>query len=100
MSNKAFAALAYIFWIPSLYIVLTELRKREFIGFHGGQALRLWLWIFVIFFSFRFLVNLIWGVFYVPGLDILENLLGLGLWAYAAYCGWRCYQGISFIIPH
>ena len=87
-------------WIPSLYIVLSEKRKGEFIGFHGGQALLLWTGIFVIFFAVRLLVNLIWSFFYIPYLDLIEVLVAFGLWGYALYCGLRAYQGLTFELPH
>jgi len=94
------SALAYIFWIPSLYIVLTEKRKEEFVGFHGGQALLLWTAIFILFFAVRFLVNLLWSVFYIPYLDLLEVLAGAVMWGYAVYCGYRSFRGQTFKIPH
>lgn len=100
LSDRFLAAAAYIFWVPSLYIVLTDKRRAEFIGFHGGQALILWTVIFIIFFAVRFLVNLIWSVFYIPYLDIIEILTGASLYGYAVYCGWRAYQGADFKIPH
>jgi len=89
MKNKTLAALAYIFWVPSLYIVLTEMRREEYVGFHGGQALLLWTWIFVVFFLLRFLVNLVWRFYYVPYLDVLEILFGFCAWGYAFYCALR-----------
>ena len=89
------AALAYILWIPSLYIVLSEKRKGEFIGFHGGQALLLWTGIFITFFAVRLLVNLIWGFYYIPYLDLVEVLAASGLWGYAFYRGLRAYRGMS-----
>ncbi|MDD5594264.1 MAG: hypothetical protein PHG97_05955 [Candidatus Margulisbacteria bacterium] len=100
MRDKTLAALAYVLWIPSLYIVLTEKRRDEFVGFHGSQALVLWTGIFIVFFAVRFLVNLIWSFFYVPYLDVLEILTGTVLYGYALYCGYRCYQGLSFRIPN
>lgn len=90
--DKTLVFLAYILWIPSLYIVLTEKRKEEFVGYHGGEALVLWLKIFLAFFAVRFLVNFIWGFYYLPGLELLEVVAAMGLWGYAVYCGWRCYQ--------
>jgi uncharacterized membrane protein len=100
MKDKTLAALAYALWIPSLYIVLTPRRRAEYLGFHGGQALLLWTGIFVIFFTVRFLVNLIWSVFYIPFLDTLEVVTGTALWGYALYCGYRCLVGIEFRLPH
>jgi len=100
MNNKTLAAAAYILWIPSLYIVLTEKRKEEFVGFHGGQALVLWTLIFLAFFLTRALVNLIWSFIYIPYLDLLEILVASVGWGYAVACGIRSYQGTMFTIPN
>lgn len=99
-SDKALAALAYILWIPSLYIVLTEKRRQEFVGFHGGQALIMWSAIYVIFFAVRFLVNLVWSYYYLPFLNLLEVLTGALFYGYALYCGYRCFLGQSFKLPN
>ena len=100
MKDKIFAALAYIFWVPSLYIVLTEKKREGFIVSHAEQALLLWIYIFLIFFALRFLINLLWSVFYIPYLELTEVLAGAGLWGYAVYCGYRSSLGLSFKIPH
>lgn len=99
-NSKLLAALAYVAWIPSLYIVLTESRRDEFVGFHGAQALLLWTIIFLSFFAMRFLVNLVWSLIYIPYLDLLEVVVGMGMWGYAVTCGMRCFQGMTFSIPH
>ncbi|MGB9612580.1 MAG: hypothetical protein ACPL4K_00130 [Candidatus Margulisiibacteriota bacterium] len=99
-NSRVLAALAYIAWIPSLYIVLSEKRQEEFVGFHGAQALVLWTVIFIVYFAVRFLVNLVWSFYYFPYLDLLEVLTGFGWWGYALYCGVRCYLGQNFIIFH
>ncbi|MDD4179380.1 MAG: hypothetical protein PHH14_04970 [Candidatus Margulisbacteria bacterium] len=100
MNNKTLAAAAYILWIPSLYIVLTEKRKEDFVGFHGGQALILWTLIFLAFFLTRALVNLVWSVIYIPYLDLLEIMVASVAWGYAVACGIRSYQGAMFKIPN
>jgi uncharacterized membrane protein len=99
MKDRTIAALAYIFWIPSLYIVLTKKRRDPFTGLHGGQALLLWTVIFITFFGLRCLVNLVWSVYYVPYLDLVEVLYASAAWGYALACGYRCFQGESFVIP-
>jgi uncharacterized membrane protein len=100
ISEKVLVSLAYGLWIPSLYIVLTPKRRDDFLGRHGSQALLLWTASFIIFFAVRFLVNLIWSVFYIPFLDTLEVMTGAGLWGYALYCGYRAYVGIEFSLPY
>ena len=93
MKDKLLAAAAYVFWIPSLYIVLTEKRKEEFLGQHGARALFLWVKIFIAFFALRFLVNLIWRLAYLPNLDWIETAAAALLWGYAAYQGVRAARG-------
>ena len=100
MKDKTLASLAYILWIPSLYIVLTEKRRDEFVGFHGGQALILWSAIFIIFFAVRFVVNLVWSFYYLPFLDVIEVLTGSLFYCYALYCGYRSFLGQTFKIPN
>ena len=98
--EKGLSALAYVFGIPSLYIVLTAERKKEYVGFHGGQALILWVWYFVIFFSLRFLINLIWSLFYFAPLVWLETVAVSLMAVYALYCGYRAAKGQNFSLPH
>ncbi len=100
MRDKTLAAAAYILWVPSLYIVLTEKRRDPFVGPHGSQALLLWTFFFVIFFLLRYLVNLIWSYSYIPYLDLVEVAGAAAMGIYAIYCGWRCYRGQAFRIPH
>jgi len=98
--ERVLAALAYILWVPSLYLLLSEKRQEEYLGYHGGQAFVLWLAIFLIFFATRFLVNFIWSYYYLPYLDFLEVFVALGLWGYAVYCGARCLRAVNFRIPY
>jgi uncharacterized membrane protein len=100
INDRITAAAAYVFWVPSLYIVLTDKRREGYVGFHGCQALLLWTGIFMIFFLIRFLVNLVWSFYYLPYLDLLEVLTGAGLWGYVFYCGIRSFRGLDFRIPH
>jgi uncharacterized membrane protein len=100
MKDRVLAALAYVLWVPSLYLLLSEKRQEEYLGYHGGQAFVLWLIIFLAFFATRFLVNLVWSYYYFPYLDLLEVFVALGLWGYAVYCGVRCLRAIDFRIPH
>jgi len=99
-NSNLLSAAAYILWVPALYIVLTEKRKEEFAGWHGGQALVLWTLVFAGFFGLRFLVNLLWRAVYNPYIDLLELLFGTAAYAYIVYCGLRSYQGLKFKIPH
>jgi uncharacterized membrane protein len=99
LNDRILASSAYIFGIPALYIVLTDLRKKEFIGGHGAQALVLWIVYFVTFFAIRSLVNLAWLIRYIPYLDWMETLAVVIMGAYAVYCGFRSFRGEAFRIP-
>ncbi|MBI5400253.1 hypothetical protein HZB07_06600 [Candidatus Saganbacteria bacterium] len=100
IKNNFLVAAAYLFGIPALYIALTDWRKKDYVGFHGGQALVLWCWFFVIFFAVRLLVDLVWGFSYIPILIWLERLTVLALGGYAVYCAYRAFYGQIFKIPH
>jgi hypothetical protein len=90
---------AYTFGLPALYIVLTEDRDKNFSGYHGAQAFKLWCFYFGIFFAYRFLVDLVWKIRYLPGLERLEIFMVLGMGTYALFCGYLSLSGKSFKIP-
>ncbi|MFH1825675.1 MAG: hypothetical protein ABH823_00075 [bacterium] len=100
IGSRLLAAFAYIFGIPALYIVLTEKRHNEALGWHGAQALKLWAGYFVIFFSLRFLINSAWQSHYWPLLNNLELLAVVLMAGYALFCGYRAGLGRKIKIPH
>ncbi|MFH1386384.1 MAG: hypothetical protein ABIH50_01795 [bacterium] len=91
MKRDLKALFAYIFWIPSLYQVLTEKNN-----YHARQALVLWTWIFIGFFTLRSLIKLLWSIYYIPYLEVFEVLFSAVAWGYAVYCGQRAFQGETF----
>jgi uncharacterized membrane protein len=98
--DKMLAGAAYAVGIPSLYIILTEKRKEKFTGFHGTQALFYWVAFIVFWVAARVLRDFIWSFAYLPFLDSLISLIGLILWLYALYCGYRAYIGEYFKVPY
>jgi len=98
--DKMLAAAAYAIGIFSLYIILTEKRKEKFTGFHGSQALFLWIAIVVIWIVMRVVLDVIWGIAYIPFLNSLARLMMLLMWIYALYCAYRSYMGEYFSIPY
>jgi uncharacterized membrane protein len=100
IKDNFLVAAAYLVGIPALYIALTDLRKKDYVGFHGGQALVLWCWFFAAFWLLRLIVNLIWSVSYIPALIWLEHLAVLAMAGYAIYCAYRSFTGQVFKIPH
>ncbi len=100
MNNlQRLAALAYLFGVPALYITLTGLRKKDFIGYHGAQALYLWVSYFALIFVFRFLLDLIWHFWYFSPLGWLEWPVLAYMAGYAIYCALRALAGPYFTIP-
>jgi len=99
LNDKIFASSAYLFGIPALYIVLTEKKKEDYLGYHGQQALLLWVWFFILFFSLRFLINLVWSFFYIPYLEKTEVLLAVLMVGYVLFCAYRSFNGQKFKIP-
>jgi hypothetical protein len=97
---KRLAALTYLLGIPALYILLTDLRKKDYVGPHAEQALYLWFLFFSGIFVFRFLLDLVWHFWYFPYLAWLEWLVIGGMAVYAVRCAYRALLGIPFRIPH
>jgi len=95
MRDKILAVSAYLFWIPSIYIVLSKKRKESQVGEEGGRALLYWTILFTGFFLIRFIVNLLWLFCYIPYLDKLEILFALGGYGYILYCGYGVYVRID-----
>ena len=99
INDRLLVASAYLFGIPALYIVLTDNRKMGYIGYHGSRAFILWVLFFVIFFTARFFIDLVWSTEFIPGLEIIEQVLVLVMGAYAIFCGFRSFRGKNFRIP-
>jgi uncharacterized membrane protein len=97
--DRLLAAISYAFGIPSLYIILTEKRKEKFTGYHGVQALYLWILIVLLWILLRALQNVILYIIYIPFLDSMISLILLGLWIFTCLCGLRVLGGGYFSIP-
>ncbi|MCX5750574.1 MAG: hypothetical protein NT099_02705 [Candidatus Saganbacteria bacterium] len=99
-NEKTLAAAAYLFGVPALYIILTDLRNNKYLSFHAAQAGLLWLSWIVAIVVVRILFSLIWLLFYAWPLDPLAFLVNLVIWGYIAFCGYRVYKGIDFEVPY
>lgn len=89
--DKVFAASAYLFGVPALYIILTEHRKKKFLGEHGARAFLLWLTFIFVFFALRFVIDSIWVTNFVPQLERVEPAALLLMATYLLYRGVRCF---------
>ena len=99
-NEKLLIASAYIFGIPSLYIILTDKRKNKSTAFHATQALLFWIAIFILYFVLRLFVDLIWTYYYTVLLDWLINLIVFGSWIYLINLGFNAYLGKAFDVPY
>ncbi|MEE8637764.1 MAG: hypothetical protein V3T21_01835, partial [Candidatus Margulisiibacteriota bacterium] len=93
INNRLLVSSAYLFGIPALYIVLTDNRKREYVGYHGMRAFLLWVLFFVIFFSLRSIIDLVWSTNFIPQLEKLEIISVVLMGAFAVFCGYRGFVG-------
>jgi uncharacterized membrane protein len=99
--DRIIAGFSYAVGFPAIYIILSEKRKDAFVGFHGAQALFLWIGIMVIWIGLRVLLNFLDSVgISFAFLDSLSSLTIFALWIYALYCGFRAYNGDYFDIPY
>jgi hypothetical protein len=64
-NNKLLAAAAYVFFVPALYIILSDARRDDFLSYHASRAFYVWvleaagllglrLGLMVLYNSFRF----------------------------------------------
>jgi len=93
------SAAAYLFFFPSLYIILTDKRRIKLLAFHAAQALLLWIMAALALVLLRSLLNLIWVLIYLPWLDFIASILRLGLFAYIFFCGIKALNGEKYEIP-
>lgn len=74
MKNKFLVLAAYLFFVPALYIILTEKRHDAYIGFQAIQAFICWLvflLLYVLILDIRYNVALLaslWGLIAASGL--------------------------------
>jgi uncharacterized membrane protein len=99
--DRVLAGFAYAVGFPAIYIILSEKRKDAFVGFHGAQAMFLWIAILVLWIGIRVFLNLLDSVgIYFAILDSLSSLAIFGMWVFSLYCGFKAYMGDYFDIPY
>ncbi len=99
--DRILAGFAYAAGFPAIYIILSEKRKDAFVGYHGTQAMFMWIGILVAWIGVRVLLNFLDSVgIYFALLDSLSSIFIFALWIYALYCGFRAYNGDYFDIPY
>jgi uncharacterized membrane protein len=99
--DRILSGFAYAVGFPSLYIILSDKRRDTFTGYHGTQAMFLWVGIIVIWIGIRVFLNLLdsLGISFAF-LNSLGSIAIFLLWIYALYCGFRAYNGDYFDIPY
>jgi len=99
--DRLLSGFAYAIGFPSIFIILSDKRRDSFVGYHGAQALFLWIGILVVWIGLRVFLNFIDSLgIYFALLDSLSSILIFFLWIYALYCGFRAYNGDYFDIPY
>lgn len=92
--RRFLAGVAYPFWPVSLVIVFSDLRKEQFLRYHGYQAL---------FFGLCATVLYVVGGMLLPMIPLCGNLLcrflAVFLTAGAVFLSFRCFQGDYFKVP-
>jgi len=97
--DKLLSASAYLFFIPSLFIILTDKRKVDFNAFHAAQALLVWLAFIAVMVLFRVLLGYIWPSVYFP-LVYFKRLISLAFGGYMLYCAGKAIYGDQYSIPY
>ena len=97
--DKTLVFLSYIFFFPSIYVILSDKRKNELLALHAAQAFLYWLAVAVIFLMLRAAVYLIVSVlplYFLTGAMDLFFLLG---WFFSFYCAIMFLFGAEVEIP-
>ena len=99
--DRILAGFSYAVGFPAVYIILSDKRRDPFVGYHGAQAMFLWIGILVSWIGIRLFLNLLDSVgIYFGLLDSLSGIAIFALWIYALYCGFRAYNGDYFDVPY
>lgn len=95
------AACSYLFFVPALYLILSDKRKTQYAALHAAQALVLWCAITVVFIGMRVVyLTLVFTLGYFWVIDIFMKLIHLAMWGYAAYCGYLAFKEKEVLIPY
>ena len=99
--DKVLAGFSYAIGFPAIYIILSDKRRDAFVGYHGAQAMFLWIGILVAWIGIRVFLNFLDSIgIYFALLDSLSSIAVFSAWIYALYCGFRAYNGDYFDIPY
>ena len=95
IQKNALIAACYAFFIPSLYIILTDSRKQEILAENAAQALLLWLSYFIVIWFLRAII-LLSGLFVLfPILSIINAFFIL----LVASCSFKALRGEKIELP-
>ncbi len=99
--DRLLAGFSYAVGFPAIYVILSEKRKDAFVGYHGAQAMFMWIGIMVLWIGIRVFMNFLdsLGISFAI-LDSLASIAIFCLWIYALYCGFRAYNGDYFDVPY
>jgi len=84
--------MAYLFFVPSIYIILTDERKNQFNAFHAAQSLMLWIILFIIFKMIR-VIN-IFIIHFLP-----STTIALIFWSTTVFFAFSTFFDKPFDIP-
>lgn len=98
--NKILSAAAYAFFVPALYIILSDKRKVAFNADHSSKALLLWVIYGVIYLVLRTIYGISTHFYYTPVFDWLLMSLHLAMWIYAIWLGLMAFQNKTVEIPY
>ncbi|HTY13126.1 MAG TPA: hypothetical protein VMD02_02940 [Candidatus Omnitrophota bacterium] len=98
--ERLLAAAAYAFFIPSLYIILTDKRKDHFLSYAAAQSLFLWIFYGLMVLVVHFVRDLIWTLAYFPLLEPLTGLVYLAMLVFALFLASRSLFGENRKVPY
>ena len=100
LEDKLFAACSYMFFVPALFIALTDKRKFTYEATHAAQAILLWIAIAASYIIIRIVYSLLSGFWYFIVYDLIVKSAHFALWIFAVYCGLKAYREEEVAIPY
>lgn len=93
--DKILLLLAYPIWIiVGLIIIFSEKKKNPFLAYNGYQSIFLGIALLIIGFVLQIVLSM------TIVLIVLMPLVGLGLWIYQWYLGFKAMQGENIVLPY
>lgn len=97
--DKLVIAFGYVFFFPTLSIILSDRRKNPVLALHAAQGFVLWSFILAGIVSLRLCINQILLTADIPFIDKTVTVFFVLIWFYSIKCAFLFLMGKAVRIP-